>query len=1731
MSETRALSAALSGPTFEGAATRSALHASERHVERWAPEGPTAARSRGLRSLAFADHVASPWMTASSMMHPRTAGMFGGANHERSAPGVSWVFPRPWFQDELDWMAAARQGAEASPQFLTTRGTYASARTSSADVTMPVVSPELVVPSMMAGAMSSAAAERRAAASPAGLVAGMAPAAASVQHGLRSWSPSVPFAAAAAAEVVAGAISAASSSGLTATAAAERSPILSGLAMVSPAAISGLAGPRAGQAAALAAALDASSSSIARVEQARRPDPIAPSLMATVGTSSAASLVESAISRAAESGTVTSADAGTAAPSVSAPSTVAPTVYSPSELAMSAAIGASPALAGALRAIDLLIHAASPTMSPAGRAAAADSTSSTGSSSTGSSSTGASSTGASSTGASSTGASSTGASSSSSFAAPSASPWASSPTFAPVVGPRVAMPAGLGGLAAALETAHTISQPLARTSPSIPFARAAAAGMSMAASSAAASSAAIGAESASAVEATRVAESTPGFRAFSPVWAQPKTALASVAGERARGVDHLAWSDRWLARFAGASPVALNALDVQRGEAATAPRQLAPNAPEIVYLHPELGPARLRAAIDASQRVAPIADRPAAPAPTPRPTGVLRIDDGEAVPDSVFAALFGAPAPTAPTPSARRAVEAAAPRAPVERGPVSMVDAVRGGSRPTVADLVSISAPTAPDAGLSAGLASSPMAAAMAGVIPLPQAPVFDPRALFAGGMATAYMGGLTARAAAPVGVLASAPTAGALASVARFGDLASAGGAMGGWALRDLALAPQAMRLAESAPERTMLATGGDLDIIVRGGGTLARGRDAGTQGRGTQAELPRWTSPSTPFRGLSAPDLELLASPSRPSTSASSAPSSSAPSSSAPSSSAPSSSAPSSTTVPAAAPTSADLTAEASIETAQVAAASARASLPAIEPELLALRSALLASPTASSAPLAPSVAPLRLSSAMAVPRTSFVADAGDAADAAVQAATPSTSAARATAADAPMAAAARAAAAMPLLTLPSVGGSAPSPVATAMAGHATGAANELQASPASSASRRPGDFAEQALRWSVAEERSAAGLSFDFVSPEMVLAAKVYGLSPAAAVEASRLAIAGPSALASLATSLDLTFLRSFQQSSSAPAARAATAPGVVGATPSTPAGTAPFASMIGAQPLLPPALRELAAPAAAAAQAELIAAASPTATSPTATSSSTASSSAASSISSSSPAADLAPTSVTAAAADAVAAFSSPASLSMAGWDVSGTGARASESGWTAGAPTAAPGMPSRMPRGAFLWPPGAVSALGLRAQALDGVAGLPVVALELLAAQAVADLGTWVTAHPAFAGADQAALATALRAAGITPGAGLTAASAAASSAASPAGASPAGAASSSAGAADALSGFAGPMGAAGADMPFIAGAAPGATGQARAAGGLTGATTAAETAALSAEAEAISAPVDESSWRQVEPTSSPQALRARFEAIYIALARTPEGVSLSPSARAARAMAVIAGSQSGSMSPRARAAAVWSVMPQVFEGGLEMVAPAARGDGSADTASTEWGGPARPGLAGLASRAGEALGSFVAPHGNELATASGRSTESTLAQRVDNPIYVDTARPGAAAAQEQQGPSAKRPGRAFSQVGGGEPEIPAWFESAARKMLEDGSGGGGSAGMTLAEMVLVTAMPQKQIAASTKGANASMGRPGAKDHDKGAAKKPDVHALAQEVYAEVMKLIESARERSGDPYQ
>src|ERR1700755_3406269 len=109
--EPRALSAALSAPTaFVSRATGVALHAATGRVERGATEAD-AAKVRPMRSLGFVDRLVAPWIeTAQRSASLRLFSQYAGAGtSQREANQVSWVFPRPWYQDELDWMAAARQ--------------------------------------------------------------------------------------------------------------------------------------------------------------------------------------------------------------------------------------------------------------------------------------------------------------------------------------------------------------------------------------------------------------------------------------------------------------------------------------------------------------------------------------------------------------------------------------------------------------------------------------------------------------------------------------------------------------------------------------------------------------------------------------------------------------------------------------------------------------------------------------------------------------------------------------------------------------------------------------------------------------------------------------------------------------------------------------------------------------------------------------------------------------------------------------------------------------------------------------------------------------------------------------------------------------------------------------------------------------------------------------------------------------------------------------------------------------------------------------------------------------------------------------------------------------------------------------------------------------------------------------------------------------------------------------
>src|SRR4051794_35220767 len=148
--EPRALTAALQSPAFVTRTGGLAMHVAKRHVERWAPEA-SASRFRPLRNLGFVDRLGSPWIE--SAQRSTSLRMFNqvqanGVAERAPTTTASWLFPRPWYQDELNWMAAARQASvqsdmdQSAPSMLTTRGTYV------ATSAMPSALYEYVAPSL-----------------------------------------------------------------------------------------------------------------------------------------------------------------------------------------------------------------------------------------------------------------------------------------------------------------------------------------------------------------------------------------------------------------------------------------------------------------------------------------------------------------------------------------------------------------------------------------------------------------------------------------------------------------------------------------------------------------------------------------------------------------------------------------------------------------------------------------------------------------------------------------------------------------------------------------------------------------------------------------------------------------------------------------------------------------------------------------------------------------------------------------------------------------------------------------------------------------------------------------------------------------------------------------------------------------------------------------------------------------------------------------------------------------------------------------------------------------------------------------------------------------------------------------------------------------------------------------------------------------------------------------------
>jgi hypothetical protein len=172
----------------------------------------------------------------------------------------------------------------------------------------------------------------------------------------------------------------------------------------------------------------------------------------------------------------------------------------------------------------------------------------------------------------------------------------------------------------------------------------------------------------------------------------------------------------------------------------------------------------------------------------------------------------------------------------------------------------------------------------------------------------------------------------------------------------------------------------------------------------------------------------------------------------------------------------------------------------------------------------------------------------------------------------------------------------------------------------------------------------------------------------------------------------------------------------------------------------------------------------------------------------------------------------------------------------------------------------------------------------------------------------------------------------------------------------------------------------------------------------------------------------------------------------------------------------------------------------------------------------RPGLGTLSARAGEALGSYVtaaaAPTPTTASSSSFSSSSSSTPREVGAVLRAPTA------AQEMV-----QTGRPSGRYGGGEVEIPTWFEAAARKMFESQSSTMGD-GISMAELTLINATPSNQIAASTRTAPAAnpiapaiVGNADAK-----AGQKIDIEKIANEIYRQILAMMDAARARNGEPY-
>ena len=291
----------------------------------------------------------------------------------------------------------------------------------------------------------------------------------------------------------------------------------------------------------------------------------------------------------------------------------------------------------------------------------------------------------------------------------------------------------------------------------------------------------------------------------------------------------------------------------------------------------------------------------------------------------------------------------------------------------------------------------------------------------------------------------------------------------------------------------------------------------------------------------------------------------------------------------------------------------------------------------------------------------------------------------------------------------------------------------------------------------------------------------------------------------------------------------------------------------------------------------------------------------------------------------------------------------------------------------------------------------------------------------------------------------------------------------------------------------------------------------------------------------------------PTARRARFEAMYVALGQSHATRSLSHAARAARALALAGRGDDAPTSARERATAAWDVLPVIYAmgdaapsttietgvvaareqaarvaaqryqsqlqpGSRQSNAPGAPSFAYADAGGANIQVDSRPGLSALSARAGEALGSYVAPSVIHAPAPAASSSSSSSSRRDGAVMRAPTA------AQELV--RTGRPSGSLRRRRGRDPDV---VRERGAQDVRDRSGNI-SDGISLAELTLVTSAPQAHVAASTRSAPSAA--PSAPSPDTGGPITPsfDIDKIAHEVYRQILVLMDNARARNGEPF-